>query len=117
MLVLARIRVIFETQGPIDLSCLSIHKCELSKTLGCTPAAHGSGTSVVQDRIGRIVLRVGFVAKRLCFVATDDCKSSSGCERFGFSFVMSAFSFATARGRITFVSIIGLLDFAHNAWS
>ena len=56
-----RSRVIFETQGPIDLSYLSIGKCELG--------------------LGRNVL-VGD----------------------GFSFVMSAFSFAL-------VSIIGILEF------
>ena len=26
----------------------------LSKTLDCMPAAHGSGTSIVQNRIGRV---------------------------------------------------------------
>ena len=66
-----RSRLIFETQGSIDLSCLSLGKCELglgrdvlvgdevfhgfdglSKTLDCMPAAPWMGTSVVQDRIG-----------------------------------------------------------------
>ena len=75
MLVFARrSRVISEMQGPIYLSCLSIGKSELglgrdvlvadkvlhgfgglSKTLDCMPAAHGSGTTVVQDRIGRLM--------------------------------------------------------------
>ena len=71
-------RVIFEMQGPINLSCLSIGKCELglgrnvlffdglSKTLDCVPAAHGSGTSVVQDHIGQIVLRADDGRRQLC---------------------------------------------------
>ena len=68
--------VISKMQGPIYPGGLSVCKSELglgrdvligddvlhgfdglSKTLDCMPAAHGSGTSVVQDRIGRIVLR------------------------------------------------------------
>ena len=67
--------MILEVQGPVYLGCLSICKSELGlgrdvqvgdkvlhrfdglgKTLDCMPAAHGSGTSIVQDRIGRIVL-------------------------------------------------------------
>ena len=69
--------MISKMQGPIYPGGLSICKSELglgrdvltgddvlhwfdclSKTLDCMPAAHGSGTSVVQDRIGWIVLRV-----------------------------------------------------------
>ena len=38
----------------------------LSKTLDCMPAAHGSGASVAQDRIGRIVLRVDDRRRQLC---------------------------------------------------
>ena len=38
----------------------------LSKTLDCMPAAHGSGTSVVQDRIGRVALRVDDWRHQLC---------------------------------------------------
>ena len=34
-----------------------------------------------------------------------------GCERLGFSFLLSALSFATLIGWITFVSIIGILEF------
>ena len=67
--------VISEMQGPIYLGCFSVCKSELglgrdvligdevlhgfdglSKTLDCMPAAHGSGTSVVQNRIGDIAL-------------------------------------------------------------
>ena len=64
-----RCRMIPEVQGPVYLGCLSICNSELvlgrdvligdevfhgfdglGKTLDCMPAAHGSGTSVVQDR-------------------------------------------------------------------
>ena len=77
--------VISEMQGPIYLGCFSACKSELglgrdvligdealhgfdglSKTLDCMPAAHGSGTCVVQDRIGRIVLRVDDRRHQLC---------------------------------------------------
>ena len=77
--------VISKMQGPIYPGGLSVCKSELglgrdvlmgddvlhwfdglSKTLGCMPAAHGSGTSVVQDRIGRIVLRVDDRRHQLC---------------------------------------------------
>ena len=39
---------------------------EVFHGLDCVPAAHGSGTSVVQDRIGRIVLRVDDWRHQLC---------------------------------------------------
>ena len=77
--------VISKMQGPIYPGGLSVCKNELglgrdvligddvlhgfdglSKTLDCMPAAHGSGTSVVQDRIGRIVLRVDDRRHQLC---------------------------------------------------
>ena len=34
-----------------------------------------------------------------------------GCERLGFSFLLSALSFAVLIGWLTFVSIIGILEF------
>ena len=77
--------MISKMQGPIYPGGLSVCKSELglgqdvligddvlhgfdglSKTLDCMPAAHGSGTSVVQDRIGRIVLRVDDRRHQLC---------------------------------------------------
>ena len=39
----------------------------LRKTLDCMPAAHGSGTAVVQDCVGRVVSRVD--DRRVSFVA------------------------------------------------
>ena len=83
-----------EAQGPVYLGCLSICKSELglgrdvligdevfhgfdglSKTLDCMPAAHGSGTSIVQDRIGRIVLWVDDRRHQLC------CQKALACCR------------------------------------
>ena len=77
--------MISEMQGPIYLGCFPVCKSELglgrdvlmgdavlygfdglSKTLDCMPAVHGSGISVVQDRIGRIVLRVDDRRHQLC---------------------------------------------------
>ena len=73
-----RSRVIFETQGPIGLSCLSIGKCELGlgrNVLAGDEHAHGSGTSVVQTRIGRIALWVDDRRHQLCCqkAAQPDC--------------------------------------------
>ena len=80
-----RCRMMPEAQGPVYLGCLSICKSELglgwdvligdevfhgcdglSKMLDCMPAAHGSGTSIVQDRIGRIALWVDDRRHQLC---------------------------------------------------
>ena len=69
--------VISETQGPIYLGCFSVCKSELGLGRDALigdevlhgfdgPAAHGSGTSVVQDRTGRIVLRVDDRHHQLC---------------------------------------------------
>ena len=77
--------MISKMQGPIYPGGLSVCKSDLglgrdvligddvlhgfdglSKTLDCMPAAHGSGTSVVQDRIGRIVLRFDDRRHQLC---------------------------------------------------
>ena len=79
-----RSRAISKMQGPI-YGGLSVCKSELglgrdvligddvlhwfdglSKTLDCMPAAHRSGTSIVQNRIGRVVLRVDDRRHQLC---------------------------------------------------
>ena len=73
--------MISKMQGPIYPGGLSVCKSELglgrdvliglhwfdglSKTLDCMPA-HRSGTSIVQHRIGRIVLRVDDRRHQLC---------------------------------------------------
>ena len=77
--------VISKTQGPIYPDSLSVCKSELGlgrdvlvgddvlhwfdclgKTPDCMLAAHRSGTSVVQNRIGRVVLRVDDRRHQLC---------------------------------------------------
>ena len=77
--------VISKMQGPIYSGGLSVCKSELGlgrdvligddvlhwfdclgKTLHCMPAAHRSGTSTVQNRIGRVVLRVDDRRRQLC---------------------------------------------------
>ena len=88
-----RCRVISEMQGPIYLACLSTGRSELglsrdvlvgdevlhgfdglSKTLDCTPAAHGSGTTVVRDCIDWILSRVDDRRHQLCCQqAVIDC--------------------------------------------
>ena len=76
---------ISKMQGPIYPGGLSVCKSELGlgrdvligddvlhwfdclgKTLDCMPAAHRSGTSIVQNRIGRVVLRVDDRRHQLC---------------------------------------------------
>ena len=77
--------VISKMQGPIYPGGLSVCKSELGlgrdvligddvlhwfdclgKTLDCMPAAHRSGTPIVQNRIGRVVLRVDDRRHQLC---------------------------------------------------
>ena len=77
--------MILKMQGPIYPGGLSDCKSELGlgrdvligddvlhwfdclgKTLDCMPAAHRSGTSIVQNRIGRDVLRVDDRRHQLC---------------------------------------------------
>ena len=91
--------VISKMQGPIYPGGLSVCKSELglgrgvligddvlhgfdglSKTLDCMPAAHGSGTSVVQDCIGRIVLRVDDRRHQLCCQKAVICCADKLCS-------------------------------------
>ena len=91
--------VISKTQGPIYPGGLPVCKNELglgrdvligddvlhwfdglSKTLDCMPAAHRSGTSIVQNRIGRVVLRVDDRRHQLCCQKAVICCDGRLCS-------------------------------------
>ena len=61
-------------QGPIYPGGLSVCKSELGLGRNVRmPAAHRSGTSIVQNRIGRVVLRVDDRRHQLCCQAVICC--------------------------------------------
>ena len=86
----------------------------LGKTLDCMPAAHGSGTSVVQGCIGRIVLWVDDRRHQLCcqkgFVLLIDCSETvSHWISFSWMASFSCCSFASWNATIA----CPVLDVSH----